>query len=172
MNGVMNVAEHQQGEAVQNLWSLLQQSYLLASRYFELVSARFGLSYPQATALNVLHTHGESLPLSRVARFMTQEAQSMTELADRLERRGYVRRTRDARDRRLVLLELTDAGREVIEAIQPALNEAGEQIFGNLNQRQVEQFSNLLADIRTKAADLVKTDRPRLLVADEAAGRR
>ncbi len=72
-------------------WSLFQQAYVLSARYFESVTGRFGLSYPQTSVLVVLRQQDRSLPLSQIARMLTQEAQSTTELADRLERRGFVR---------------------------------------------------------------------------------
>jgi len=39
----------------------------------------------------------------------------ITSRLDRLERRGYVKRTRHPSDRRGVLVSLTDAGRQVLE---------------------------------------------------------
>src|SRR2546428_7876042 len=39
----------------------------------------------------------------------------ITSRLDRLERRGYVKRSRHPSDRRSVLVELTDAGRQVLE---------------------------------------------------------
>lgn len=134
---------------------------MLSSRYFESVTARFGLSYPQTAVLNVLRREDRALPLSQIARQLTQEAQSTTELADRLERRGLVTRVRDPRDRRLVLLELTDAGKEMIDQILPALTEAGEHVFSALDPKQLEQLESLLIPIRDRAAERLGQDRGR-----------
>lgn len=143
------------------LWSMFQQTFILASRYFESVTGRFGLSYPQTAVLAVLHQHDRPLPLSHVARLLTQEAQSTTELADRLERRGLVRRVRDTRDRRLVLLELTDAGRALIAEILPSMREAGEALFGALSSAQLEQLAALLRPLHRSAAERLGLDRRR-----------
>ena len=51
--------------------------------------------------------------LADIARFLMQEPQSLTALIKRLERRGWVRRQPSQRDRRAVLLELTEAGRQL-----------------------------------------------------------
>jgi DNA-binding MarR family transcriptional regulator len=40
---------------------------------------------------------------------------TVTQLVDRLQRRGLVERTRDARDGRVVLVSITDAGRAALE---------------------------------------------------------
>lgn len=51
--------------------------------------------------------------LADISRFLMQEPQSLTALVQRLERRGWVRRQPSQRDRRAVLLELTEAGRQL-----------------------------------------------------------
>lgn len=51
--------------------------------------------------------------LADISRFLMQEPQSLTALIQRLERRGWVRRLQSQRDRRAVLLELTEAGRQL-----------------------------------------------------------
>jgi DNA-binding MarR family transcriptional regulator len=150
------------------VWGALQQAYVLVARYLESVTAGFGLSYPQTAVLAVLHHSDRPLPLSHIARLLTQEAQSTTELADRLERRGFVMRIRDTRDRRLVLLDLTGQGRGVIEQILPALEEAGSQIFGVLTSDQLGRLQEHLDRVRERAATRLGGDRVRGRAADGA----
>jgi DNA-binding MarR family transcriptional regulator len=149
------------------VWNLFQQSYLLSFRHLEQLASREGLSYSQAAALGVLSAAERPLPLSHLARYLTQEAQSTTELADRLERRGLVRRTRDARDRRLVLLELTAEGRALQARIQPALTEGGERLFRDLGPRERAKLIELLKPVRDRAAALLGLDEKRLQLMAE-----
>src|SRR5215212_4524359 len=151
-----------------HVWNLFQQTYLLSFRHLETLTNREGLSHSQAAALGVLANADRPLPLSHLARYLTQEAQSTTELADRLERRGLVRRTRDARDRRLVLLELTAEGRALYARIQPAVAEGGEQLFQGLNGRDRARLAALLRPVRDRAADLLGLDERRLRTLAEA----
>lgn len=152
------------------LWNLFQQAYLLTFRHLEQVAGREGLSYSQAAALGVLSASDRALPLSHLARCLTQEAQSTTELADRLERRGLVRRTRDPRDRRLVLLELTPEGREVHARLQPGLSEGSEHVFAALNERDRARLAALLKPVRDRAADLLGGREKRRRLMDECSG--
>lgn len=152
----------------QHVWNLFQQTYLLAFRHQEQVTAKVGLSHSQAAVLGVLSAANRPLPLSHLARYLTQEAQSTTELADRLERRGYVRRTRDPRDRRLVLLELTDEGRELYGQIRQRVGDGGEQLFAGLSARDRGKLAELLRPIRERAADLLGIERGRLRLIAEA----
>ena len=154
-------ATHPAADALR-AWNLFQQTYLLSFRHLEQITNREGLSYSQAAALGVLSSAERPLPLSHLARALTQEAQSTTELADRLERRGLVRRIRDPRDRRLVLLELTPDGQQLYERLQPALAESGEQLFHDLSERDRETLTRLLTPMRDRAGLLLGLDEKRM----------
>lgn len=153
-----------------HLWNLLQQTYLLSFRHLEQITSREGLSHSQAAALGVLSASETALPLSHLARYLTQEAQSTTELADRLERRGLVRRMRDTRDRRLVLLELTEDGRAMAARLQPGLAEGSEQLLSTLKERDRTKLVELLRPMRDRAAVLLGIDERRLRLMTGAGG--
>jgi DNA-binding MarR family transcriptional regulator len=59
--------------------------------------------------------------LADISRFLMQEPQSLTALIQRLERRGWIRREPSQRDRRAVLLELTEAGRQLHQRLVSVL---------------------------------------------------
>ena len=68
----------------------------------------------------------------------------MTSRIDRLERRGFVRRLADPDDRRGVIIELTDQGREVVDAAVAALAISDRQLLERLDPQEVEQLEGLL----------------------------
>ncbi|MDN7120407.1 MarR family transcriptional regulator [Nocardioides sp. ChNu-153] len=65
--------------------------------------------------LGALHRHGEA-SVGELAAFEKVQPPSMTRAVRKLEERGYVARRSDERDGRLVLVSLTDAGRELVLA--------------------------------------------------------
>jgi DNA-binding MarR family transcriptional regulator len=69
----------------------------------ELTASRF-------TVLDLLATAAEPLPLSELAARSACVRSNMTQLVDRLEADGLVRRVPDPHDRRSILAELTAAG--------------------------------------------------------------
>jgi DNA-binding MarR family transcriptional regulator len=56
------------------------------------------------------------MPAARLAQAEGLRAQSLSRLIARLERAGCIARTRDAADRRLIAIALTERGREVLAA--------------------------------------------------------
>ncbi|MGK3207091.1 MarR family winged helix-turn-helix transcriptional regulator [Amycolatopsis sp. MEPSY49] len=74
------------------------------------------VSFPQTRLLLILDRLGR-VPSSQLAAAMGVNASSVTRLADRLESLGYVARGRDARNRSVVTLEVTDTGHELVARI-------------------------------------------------------
>jgi len=84
-----------------------------------------------AIAVDFIARQASPPRLADISRFLMQEPQSLTALIQRLERRGWIRRKPSQRDRRAVLLELTEAGRQ-------------------LHQRLVRVLEGLLQDTETE----------------------
>jgi DNA-binding MarR family transcriptional regulator len=72
------------------------------------------VSFAQFHALVTLQEHG-SLTLSELASLLGISAPSASSIVDRMEEHGFVSRQRDAFDRRIVHVSVSDKGRKVVE---------------------------------------------------------
>lgn len=73
----------------------------------------------------------------------------VTRLIDRIVEAGYVQRTPSDSDRRVLYLELTDSGRETLEAAcRTHLKDLDEQIFSRLTHSEAQQLDSLLEKLR------------------------
>lgn len=73
----------------------------------------------------------------------------VTRLIDRIVEAGYVQRTPSDSDRRVLYLELTDSGRETLEAAcRTHLKDLDEQIFSRLTHSEALQLDSLLEKLR------------------------
>ena len=77
---------------------------------------RHGLSIAARVLLATIEAASEPLPANVLADRLLVSGASITSLVDTLERRGLVRRVRPDHDRRIVLIEPTDAAQPVIDA--------------------------------------------------------
>jgi DNA-binding MarR family transcriptional regulator len=85
----------------------------VADRLYERVGealARVDLSYPKYEVLKHLDDAGEPLSLGFLAEGQSCARSNITQLIDRLEAEGLVRRVADPEDRRSVRAEITEAG--------------------------------------------------------------
>jgi DNA-binding MarR family transcriptional regulator len=93
------------------IFSLLHAAHVLEDRVEAALEA-VGLSLPKYSVLHELVASGKSLSLSELATRLSCVRSNMTQLVDRLEADGVVRRIDDPADRRAVKAEITEAGRE------------------------------------------------------------
>ena len=121
---------------------------LLARRQEE-VFGRFGLSRGEVGALSALRISGPPYRLSptRLAKGLMLSSAGITSRIDRLERRGLVRRLDDPDDRRGVIIELTDEGREVVDEAVAALAISDRQLLDRLDPQEVDQLEGLLRKV-------------------------
>ena len=125
----------------------LDAAWSAVSRVFDRALGGTGVSLPQALALTAVETAPQPLLLSGLATRLLQEAQSVTSLADRLERAGLARRVHDLPDRRAIRLELTDAGRAKVAEVRPLLQRAAKQIYGDLGTERARMLRETLASL-------------------------
>lgn len=105
--------------------------------------ASLELSWPQFRILATIATDSEAKSASSLCKSVSYDAGAMTRMVDRLESKGLIRRDRCPNDRRLVYLELTEAGRAVwpimMEITRQALNSLLRG-FTKAEARQLEGF--------------------------------
>ena len=95
----------------QMMYSLVRAAHVLETRLEEALE-EVGLSLPKFGALSHLVKEGEPLSLSECATKMTCVRSNITQLVDRLEADGLVRRVEDPEDRRAVRAVVTPRGKE------------------------------------------------------------
>jgi DNA-binding MarR family transcriptional regulator len=113
----------------------------------------YGITFSRYEAL-VLLTFSQrgSLPLSKIGERLQVHATSVTNVIDRLEAAGLVRREPNPRDGRGTLAVITDEGRRVADEATEVLNQAR---FGlnALSNPELQQLFAVLRDLRLDAAD-------------------
>ena len=89
-------------------------------RYTKELNKKFNVSAPQVACLLALLDNGPISP-SQIAKKIMVESSTVTGIIDRLEQKGLVARTRVSTDRRVITVELTEAGRGLAENAPPPI---------------------------------------------------
>ncbi|MFJ4280294.1 MarR family winged helix-turn-helix transcriptional regulator [Streptomyces massasporeus] len=124
------------------LYMVKQVELVVRSHLDELVRPS-GITALQYTALTVLERH-DGLSAAQLARDSFVTAQSIADLVRSLEGRGLVRRERNPRNRRELLILLTDSGRELLARHAGSVRELEERMVRDLTAHQTEQFRQAL----------------------------
>jgi DNA-binding MarR family transcriptional regulator len=109
--------------------------------------APWDITPSQLRALRVLKHHG-TMRLSKLSEHLHIAPRSTTEVIDALESRGLARRKPDPGDRRATLVELTEDGASVLDAIQAARGAEAERVFGRLSETDRTHLARILRKLR------------------------
>ncbi|CRM01578.1 MULTISPECIES: MarR family winged helix-turn-helix transcriptional regulator [Pseudomonas] len=88
----------------------LHSTSLLMTKVYKPLLQALGLTYPQYLAMMVLWEE-DGLTVGEISSRLLTDPGSLTPLLKRLEVEGLLSRTRSREDERVVVVELTDAGR-------------------------------------------------------------
>lgn len=108
----------------------------------------FGLTGSQHNVLRILRGEGRPMQCLEIRRRMIQVVPAMTGLLDRLEKEGFVTRTRCENDGRVIYVDLTTRARNVLEKIDGPLTDLYRECLGHLSRSELEQLSSLLEKAR------------------------
>ena len=108
--------------------------------------APLGLTPAQGRALRIIARSEDEEPLrmTELADRLGIVPRSVTTVVDALEEAGLVRREVDPRNRRAILLRLTDRGVDVRDELREARRRAAEELFAPLSADQRKTLAGLL----------------------------
>lgn len=112
---------------------------------------RLGISMTQLHVMHLLERHGE-LAMSRLAETLDVSVSAATGLIDRVEERGFVERIRVPEDRRIVLVRITEAGRQMLEDVEILRVGIIQQVLDELDAAQLAGVASAMADLRVAVA--------------------
>jgi MarR family transcriptional regulator for hemolysin len=118
------------------------------SQAFERAMAEAGGS-ASAWQVLLLVRSGEWGTQARIAEAMGVTGATLTHHLNGLEAQGLVRRWRDAENRRVQRVALTDAGAELFERLRAVAVRHDERLRSHLTETEAEQLAELLDKLQT-----------------------
>lgn len=116
----------------------------------------YGITFSRYEALVLLaYSRAGALPLSKIGERLQVHATSVTNVIDRLEGAGLVRRVPNPRDGRGTLAVITDAGREVARKATAEFNAARFAMTG-LDGEDLGRLFTILRRLRQTADDFTE----------------
>jgi DNA-binding MarR family transcriptional regulator len=141
-----------EADAVRAATSIMRAQQIVLGRVDQVLKP-WSLTFARYELLVLLYfTRSGALPLGKLGdRLMLHQA-SVTNLVDRLEQQGFVRRSSHPTDRRTTLAELSAEGRAVVEEATKAVVD-GTLGVGELNDRDRRDLHRILRKLRAGAGD-------------------
>lgn len=118
----------------------------------------YGLNPTEFTVMEVLYSKGEQ-PIQMIGNKVLLASSSITYVIDQLEKKDFVERKVNEKDRRVTLVSLTNKGQEMMEDIFPQHSNVISDLFGDLTDEELVQLRETLKKVGFKAVDLHDNER-------------
>jgi DNA-binding MarR family transcriptional regulator len=125
-------------EAISETMQSLRRIIKSLQDYSQTVYSHFGITGPQLWVLKTLYQNG-SLSLGELSKGMYLNPSTITGVIDRLEKKGFVLRGRNEIDRRVVKVQLTPKGTELVKRAPNPIQ--GKMVYGLRKLKKDELFS-------------------------------
>jgi DNA-binding MarR family transcriptional regulator len=138
--------------------------YIVSKRLHPEIAIEKELTKTQFVLLKTLCVRNK-WTVSKLADYMGVKPSAITVGADRLYKRGFVRRYRSELDRRIVYLEITDEGHAIL---REAENERVDSISNYLNHLSPEEWGAFI-DIYEKLANGTQSDTEEYILSSKTS---
>ncbi|HET6216316.1 MAG TPA: MarR family transcriptional regulator [Acidobacteriaceae bacterium] len=108
------------------------------------------LSPTQYNVLRILRGAPEGLPCGEIGSRMITRDPDITRLLDRLEKRGLIIRSRETKDRRMVMARITPLGLKLLGRLDEPVQETHRKQLGHLGRDRLRALTELLHQSRSK----------------------
>jgi DNA-binding MarR family transcriptional regulator len=109
------------------------------------------LSANQYNVLRILRGSPDGLPCGEIANRMITRDPDITRLLDRLEKRGVISRSRETKDRRMVMARITRDGLKLLGRLDEPVEEAHRNQLSRLGRERLRALAALLQAARDAA---------------------
>ena len=140
--------------------SLIRNADRISNRFGRLLRDE-GLTNQQYNVLRILRREGRPLPSLEVAERLIQQVPAITGLIDRLEKQKYVVRRRCDQDRRVIWVEITAVGLDLLARLDSSVEDLTQHLFRPLPHDQLRRLTELLDTLYSSIPDEVPGDRGR-----------
>jgi DNA-binding MarR family transcriptional regulator len=139
-------------KATECAMNLVLAAELLEKRIASLLLP-FDLSPATGLVLSILADSEDPISPNYIADRLIITRASVTSLLDSLEKRGYATRKPHPSDRRMILVELTESGRQVANQFRPIVHQHQKVWLSALNENEQEQLTDSLQRLQASLLD-------------------
>ena len=153
------------------IWSLVSSIYKVWKRQAERKLDELGISMMEYRVLRILNIEGQK-PMIRLAEANTITQGWVTNVVDRLESKGFVRRIRNTRDRRIVEIAATPQGKNIFNRVKTLFDELIVDALSFVTLEVSTELRSILSRIGGRLNDLLEANGPGSLSVNEGIGMR
>jgi len=137
------VSKEEFSDSVVRIERLLRHVAFIIKKRGRDILSDFDITTPQFLALVVLKDR-PGITMGELCERLYLACSTATDLIDRMEKNGYLERNRDADDRRVIRLSITEKGQNIIDQVINARRRYVDSILKQLTQEEIDQLAQAL----------------------------
>lgn len=149
------MAESVNKEDLVQLWKTFSSTWKIWYKKAEENISVLDISIPEYRIMSYLLEEGPS-PMAMLASSASVSQGWITNIVDRLEEKGLVRRVRSEEDRRIINIDIMEDGVKTIQTAREMHLDFVSNSFRNFTDKEKEQFKKLLVKLSESVADSQK----------------
>lgn len=139
---------------------LFRRSQQIAVAIFSEECDQFGLTCLQYSALSRIR-ESPGIDVTRLSEIMEFDRSTLGGVVERLEIKGYIRRSGTVEDKRIKLLVISKQGQAILTQIEPYLGKVNRRILSCFTAEEQKLLSKLLTHLIVQNSDIGKPPPPK-----------
>jgi DNA-binding MarR family transcriptional regulator len=132
-----------------DIWILLSRVYHLIAMLRKLEMSKFDILPVQSYILFIIKALGDDTTPSRIAEYVYQQRSSISDILNRMEKQGLIKKTSNSGSKKRVLITLTDKGEKAL--LISRKREYLHKIMSSLTEEKKQQLESGLEVLRDSA---------------------
>ena len=135
--------DHQLSDPKLELWILMALTRRAMDKAREKELSSYNITSRQAAVLYAVQTLGDEAIPAKISQFLSRERHSISNILNRMERKGLLTQSKDLEKRNLIRVRLTEKGTEAHQ-YQSTRRESIHKIMSTLSAEQRQQLRTCL----------------------------
>ena len=145
--------EKQRKLKLYHLWILMAQTVDVAMKLRERELRQYNISRRESAILYLIHATNNHITPATISRYLARKSHSISELLNRMEKKGLVTRVSDLDKKNLVRIAMTEKGKQAYSCSTRI--ESFNEISGSLSDEEYKQLELILKQIRDKGLESI-----------------
>ena len=109
----------------------------------------FDVTLSQFIVLDFVHDHTDDLSSAQLSRRFNMTPQSMNEVVTTLQRKKLIEKKVDADNKRVLLIRLTEKGKDILTQCNAAIDAVENDLFSGLPHSDLKTFRGVIGSVLT-----------------------
>lgn len=136
-------------DEIHDIWTLLAHTYRLIGKLWNKELSEYGFSREQGLVLLTVKALGNNATPYRISRFQVQEHNTVSDIINRMVKKGLVTKIHESTGKSRVKVKLTKSGQQALQ--QSLKRDTLMSIIGALPKNKLEQLKSCLEILRDRA---------------------